>query len=98
MAREAFGSEPWPAVLSWKGQSPKHGQAGGDGQFDLSEIHGGSPWGASTLAGADGSRQPSALELRSLMGLSCLGLRADASYPWTTSGLPKSRGRSSDRW
>ena len=39
-------------------------QAGGEGQFDLSEIHGGSPWGASTLAGPDGSRQPSALELK----------------------------------
>ena len=38
-------------------------QAGGDGQFDMSEIHGGSPWGASTLAGADGSRKPSAMEL-----------------------------------
>ncbi|KAH9059562.1 NADH-quinone oxidoreductase [Lactarius vividus] len=30
---------------------------------NLSEVHGGSPWGAGTLAGADGSRQPSALEL-----------------------------------
>jgi NAD(P)H dehydrogenase (quinone) len=30
---------------------------------DLSEIHGGSPWGAGTFAGADGSRQPSAKEL-----------------------------------
>jgi len=30
---------------------------------NLSEIHGGSPWGAGTFAGADGSRQPSALEL-----------------------------------
>lgn len=39
-------------------------QAGGEGQFDLSEIHGVSPWGASTLAGADGSRQPSQLELK----------------------------------
>ncbi|CAJ1327816.1 unnamed protein product, partial [Effrenium voratum] len=39
-------------------------QAGGDGQFDVSEIHGGSPWGASTLAGGDGSRQPSELELK----------------------------------
>ncbi|KAI0699798.1 flavoprotein WrbA [Cytidiella melzeri] len=27
------------------------------------EIHGGSPWGAGTIAGSDGSRQPSALEL-----------------------------------
>ncbi|GLE08440.1 hypothetical protein PINS_up019623 [Pythium insidiosum] len=31
--------------------------------FDMKEVHGGSPWGAGTLAGPDGSRQPSALEL-----------------------------------
>jgi NAD(P)H dehydrogenase (quinone) len=30
---------------------------------DVSEAHGGSPWGAGALAGGDGSRQPSALEL-----------------------------------
>ncbi|KAJ5746781.1 hypothetical protein N7520_011963 [Penicillium odoratum] len=30
---------------------------------NLDEIHGGSPWGAGTFAGADGSRQPTALEL-----------------------------------
>jgi len=30
---------------------------------DLSQVHGGSPWGAGTFAGGDGSRQPSALEL-----------------------------------
>jgi NAD(P)H dehydrogenase (quinone) len=29
----------------------------------MSEITGGTPYGASTLAGADGSRQPSANEL-----------------------------------
>ncbi|KAJ7091707.1 flavoprotein WrbA [Mycena crocata] len=29
----------------------------------LDEVHGGSPWGAGTFAAADGSRQPSALEL-----------------------------------
>ncbi len=29
----------------------------------FSEIHGGSPWGAGTFAGGDGSRQPNALEL-----------------------------------
>lgn len=29
----------------------------------LDEVHGGSPWGAGTFAGADGSRQPTALEL-----------------------------------
>lgn len=30
---------------------------------DLSEVHGGSPWGAGTFAGPDGSRQPTAKEL-----------------------------------
>ncbi|KAF1975839.1 quinone oxidoreductase [Bimuria novae-zelandiae CBS 107.79] len=30
---------------------------------DLGEVRGGSPWGAGTFAGADGSRQPSAKEL-----------------------------------
>jgi len=30
---------------------------------NLSEARGGSPWGAGTFAGADGSRQPTALEL-----------------------------------
>lgn len=30
---------------------------------DITEVKGGSPWGAATIAGADGSRQPSALEL-----------------------------------
>jgi NAD(P)H dehydrogenase (quinone) len=30
---------------------------------DVSEVKGGSPWGAATIAGADGSRTPSAKEL-----------------------------------
>jgi NAD(P)H dehydrogenase (quinone) len=30
---------------------------------DLSEVRGGSPWGAGTFSGVDGSRQPSAKEL-----------------------------------
>jgi len=30
---------------------------------DLSEVHGGSPWGSGTFSAADGSRQPSAKEL-----------------------------------
>jgi len=30
---------------------------------NLSEVRGGSPWGAGTFAGGDGSRQPSALEI-----------------------------------
>ncbi|CAN5680145.1 NAD(P)H:quinone oxidoreductase type IV [soil metagenome] len=33
------------------------------GQMGLDEIKGGSPYGASTIAGGDGSRQPSAIEL-----------------------------------
>ena len=32
-------------------------------QFDMSQVKGGSPYGAATVAGADGSRQPSAPEL-----------------------------------
>jgi len=32
--------------------------------LSMDELHGGSPWGASTFAAADGSRQPSALELK----------------------------------
>jgi NAD(P)H dehydrogenase (quinone) len=32
--------------------------------LDLSQVHGGSPYGASTFAGGDGSRQPSEMELR----------------------------------
>lgn len=31
---------------------------------NLEEPHGGSPWSAGTIAGSDGSRQPSALELK----------------------------------
>lgn len=30
---------------------------------DITEVKGGSPWGAATIAGSDGSRQPSAKEL-----------------------------------
>jgi len=40
------------------GYAPAFGQI-----TNLSEVHGGSPWGAGTFAGSDGSRQPSALEL-----------------------------------
>ena len=34
-----------------------------DEMFDISELKGGSPYGAGTIAGADGSRQPSETEL-----------------------------------
>ena len=33
------------------------------GQMGVSEVMGNSPYGASTIAGPDGSRQPSAVEL-----------------------------------
>lgn len=33
------------------------------GQMGIDEVKGGSPYGASTIAGGDGSRQPSAVEL-----------------------------------
>lgn len=32
-------------------------------QTNLTEVHGGSPWGAGTFSAGDGSRQPSELEL-----------------------------------
>jgi NAD(P)H dehydrogenase (quinone) len=35
----------------------------GGPMFTLDEVKGGSPWGAGTFAGADGSRQPSETEL-----------------------------------
>ncbi|KAJ5764747.1 hypothetical protein N7520_004306 [Penicillium odoratum] len=31
---------------------------------NMDGVHGGSPWGAGTIAGGDGSRQPSTLELQ----------------------------------
>ncbi|MFG6177609.1 NAD(P)H:quinone oxidoreductase [Halomonas sp. THAF12] len=34
-----------------------------EAQFDISEVKGGSPYGAATIAGGDGSRQPSDTEL-----------------------------------
>ncbi len=36
---------------------------GVNSQFDMSQVKGGSPYGSATVAGADGSRQPSAPEL-----------------------------------
>lgn len=39
------------------------GYTHGAPMYDLSEVRGGSPWGAGCFAGADGSRQPSAAEL-----------------------------------
>ncbi|CAK9009194.1 unnamed protein product [Durusdinium trenchii] len=40
------------------------GYQGGGPMFSVDEIHGCSPWGASTLAGGDGSRKPSDMELQ----------------------------------
>jgi NAD(P)H dehydrogenase (quinone) len=36
------------------------------GQMGVEEVKGSSPYGASTIAGADGSRQPSAIELEAV--------------------------------
>eukprot|EP00438_Fugacium_kawagutii_P029070 Skav203068 [mRNA] locus=scaffold363:4501:6004:+ [translate_table: standard] len=40
------------------------GYQGGGPMFSVEEIHGASPWGASTLAGGDGSRKASEMELQ----------------------------------
>ncbi|THU91818.1 flavo protein WrbA [Dendrothele bispora CBS 962.96] len=49
---------------------------------NLDEVHGGSPWGAGTFAGGDGSRQPSALELEiaSLQGKQFYGIVSKVSF------------------
>ncbi|CAI9087684.1 OLC1v1021826C1 [Oldenlandia corymbosa var. corymbosa] len=39
------------------------GYTAGAGMFDMSQVKGGSPYGAGTFAGGDGSRQPTELEL-----------------------------------
>jgi NAD(P)H dehydrogenase (quinone) len=36
---------------------------GFDGQMGVDEVKGGAPYGATTIAGGDGSRQPSEVEL-----------------------------------
>ena len=36
---------------------------GYEGQMPVAEVHGGSPYGATTIAAGDGSRQPSAVDL-----------------------------------
>lgn len=48
------------------------------GLLDISEVRGGSPYGASTFAGPDGSRQPSAkeLELARFQGRHVAGIAA----------------------
>ena len=46
-----------------KAVSAGAGSVDGTELMNMSEITGGTPYGASTLAGADGSRQPSANEL-----------------------------------
>ena len=56
-------------ALTWVTQLVHHGMIyvplgySNPALFDLSEPHGGSPYGPGTLAGPDGSRQPSALEV-----------------------------------
>lgn len=50
---------------------------------NLSEVHGGSPWGAGTYAAGDGSRQPSDLELElaTIQGESFGQLVSKVSFP-----------------
>lgn len=49
---------------------------------DLSEVRGGSPWGAGTFSGADGSRQPTAkeLELAETQGNAFYGLVSRVNF------------------
>ncbi len=56
------------------------------GQMRLDEITGGSPYGATTIAGGDGSRQPSEneLELARFQGRHVAGIAAKQSAPAPT--------------
>ncbi|KAJ7333357.1 flavoprotein-like protein [Mycena albidolilacea] len=49
---------------------------------NLSEVHGGSPWGAGTYAASDGSRQPTALELEiaSIQGKAFYGVVSKVKF------------------
>jgi len=64
------------ALSSWVHQGMIYVPLGYGAAFpllaNLEEVHGGSPWGAGTFSGADGSRQPTAneLELAKLQGKS----------------------------
>lgn len=49
------------AAAAAAGGARRYGSGGG--MFGLDQAKGGSPWGAGTLAGPDGSRQPSEVEL-----------------------------------
>lgn len=66
-ATQAGGQET--TALTWYTQFVHHGMLiapigySNPKLFDMSAPHGGSPYGAGTLAGPDGSRQPSDLEL-----------------------------------
>lgn len=55
------------ALSSWVHQGMIYVPLGYRNNFgqlaNLSEVHGGSPWGAGTFASGDGSRQPTPLEL-----------------------------------
>ena len=66
----------WPIVAHTREQQPQGGQAQAHHGmvivpigyatpelFDVSQVGGGTPYGASTIAGGDGSRQPDEREL-----------------------------------
>ena len=53
----------WDSVAKKVGLSKEWTTAACLGQMTLDEIVGGSPYGATTIAGGQGQRQPSAIEL-----------------------------------
>ena len=66
-ATQAGGQET--TALTWVTQLTHHGMIfvplgyTNPALFNMDEVHGGSPYGPGTIAGPDGSRQPSQLEL-----------------------------------
>ena len=61
------------------------------GQLGIKDVHGVTPYGATTIVGADGARMPSALEIEAAQyqGRHVAGI-ADACHrvPWPDAGMP----------
>lgn len=76
------------AISSWAHQGMLYVPLGYAKTFsqltNVSEVHGGSPWGAGTFAGGDGSRMPTALELEiaEIQGKEFYNTVSRVSFAW----------------
>ncbi|KAI9803473.1 MAG: Minor allergen Alt a 7 [Sarcosagium campestre] len=65
---------------------------------NATEVHGGSPWGAGTLAGADGARQPTPLELQiaNAQGKAFYETLAQVNFGWLDGSRNDKNGQQND--